>query len=265
MASNQFRLQPLSAEQLHQKRLEEERAQLLRRQEDIVVAMHAVRSSLRNFHSEAIQHTVHIFESTAVKIVDRLTRAILNKNEDVQFDELRSLEVPTADIERNCEQLKLQIANDRFDGKQPCQRIGETTFVPIAYDAFTSPIVDVDLDSTTWASNEEAVGGFASELTPFLTQRVAGEAFAPIRAMVGGIGGTPFMLSVTVSTYTQGARVSYSPSYFISYMTLASPTSPVKGLILPGRYMFMISERGSNSFDKGVFDVPPHFDIDLQV
>ena len=120
-------------------------------------------------------------------------------------------------------------------------------------------------EHTTMFSSDVAIESFVTELTPFLSQRVVGDAFARASAAVGGISGPPHMLTVTVSTHTQGARVSYSPSYFFSYAVLASPTSPVRGVILPGRYIFMISTPGVSKADKGIFDIPPIFNIDLQV
>lgn len=255
----------LTAQQMEKQKIEEARAlqakKLLEARLEIVSNMEVIRHNLRNLPGEAFNYVKSLCLDTAVKIVEHIKADLLNRQEAVSFDELRSLDVQTADIERDCELLKGQLQADNFQGKQPCQRIGESIYVPIGYNLETFNENQIDLNDFEMRSNEDAVTSFGSELVPFLTQRVAADVYAPMRGITGE--DNPLMLPITVSTQTLGARVSYSPSYFINYLTLASPTSPVKGMLLPGRYIFMISTRDSKLFDKGVFDIPPTFDIDL--
>ena len=248
----------LEAERLRTtERLAAERAQMA---SDLAQIRHAVAQLPR----EVFEHVKSTFHNAAVKLVNNLKSAILNNAESISFDELRSVEVPTADIERNCEALKEQISFDHFEGKQPCRRIGESVIVPVDYLGLRR-LGSWDQSDQHWLSNEDAVEEFGSELVPFLTQRVAAQTYFPMRGVTGGMDETPLLLPVTVSAYTIGARVSYSPSYFVNYQALASPTSPVKGMILPGRYIFMISTPNSKIFDQGLFNVPPDFNIPLLV
>lgn len=248
----------LEAEQLRTtERLAAERAQMASDLDEI-------RLEIAHFPREVFEHVRNKFHDVAVKLVNNLKIAILNNAEPISFDELRSVDVPTADIERDCETLKEQILFDQFGGKQPCYRIGESVVVPVDHQVLRG-LDSWNEDNQRWLSNEDAVEAFGAELVPFLSQRVASQIYFPIRGLTGGMNQTPLMLPVTVRAYTLGARVSYSPSYFVNYQTLASPTSPVQGMLLPGRYIFMISAPNQKLFDQGLFNLPPDFDISLLV
>lgn len=274
MASSGHRMHSQQAqnheELARQRRVEEEarvaaEAQLGHRLEEVAKEASALREAIGALRGEIIEYGLRQYREKAGRIVDRI-RGLLHRSPDAaDFQELRALDVPTADIERNCEQFRHQLLKDPFEGRHPCFRNEDGHAVPLAHNLFATPLEQKIGETAEFVSSEEAVDGFTSELTPFLAQRVVGDAFVRSSMLVGGFGGTPHMLTIRVTSRTPGARVEYSPAYFISYAVLSAPTSPVKGAILPGRYIFMISVLGSSSFDKGVFDIPPHFDVDLNI
>jgi len=68
-------------------------------------------------------------------------------------------------------------------------------------------------------------------------------------------------LQVQVSCLTPGLRIHVAPAYFISWVFFGSPTTPVTGYVLPGRYVFagdgpMLPKRTQ---DTGVFCIPPSY------
>ena len=74
---------------------------------------------------------------------------------------------------------------------------------------------------------------------------------------VGSGGG----LQVQVSCLTHGLRIHIAPAFFISWVFFGSPTTPVSGYVLPGRYVFagdgpMLPKWTQ---DPGVFSIPPTF------
>lgn len=87
--------------------------------------------------------------------------------------------------------------------------------------------------------------------------KVPGSSDPPPPPAVGPGGG----LQVQVSCLTPGLRIHISPAYFISWMFFGSPTTPVMGYVLPGRYVFagdgpMLPRR---TRDHGVFSIPPTY------
>ncbi len=80
---------------------------------------------------------------------------------------------------------------------------------------------------------------------------------SPPPPAVGPGGG----LRVLVSCLTPGLRIHISPAYFISWVFFGSPTTPVAGYVLPGRYVFagdgpMLPRRKK---DPTVFCIPPTY------
>jgi hypothetical protein len=250
-----------------QRRLEEQRLQEIRRREEerarLASDLGEIRAALASLPLEIFNWARHRLQDVAVRIVDDLKAAILDKARPMSFEDISGLGVPTADIERDCETLKEQIEPDGLNGSHPCREISPGVVVPI--DRSGAMASSHQLPEMRWLSNTEAVNAFGRELVPFLIQRVAASAYFPMRGIAGGMSPTPLMLPVTVSAITLGARVSYSPSYFVNYQTLASPTSPVYGVLLPGRYIFMISTAGSKQYDQVLFNVPPDLTIPLNV
>jgi hypothetical protein len=101
---------------------------------------------------------------------------------------------------------------------------------------------------------EEAEGGLKRNLGGFLSYRFAGmkrwgewiqgrygisrsklpSGGTPPPPAVGPGGG----MQVQVSCLTPGLRIHISPAYFITWVYFGSPTTPVAGYVLPGRYVF---------------------------
>ncbi len=128
----------------------------------------------------------------------------------------------------------------------------------------------------------EAEGGIRRSLNGFLSYRFAGmkrwaewiqgigtqlfggskgpaasSSSPPPPPTVGAGGG----LQVQVSCLTPGLRIHISPAYFISWVFFGSPTTPVAGYVLPGRYVFagdgpMLPRRRK---DHAVFCIPPTY------
>lgn len=240
--------------------------------EDAASSVQRVLEELKTVHERIFLYWKEHFLDDASAIVKELKESILQQEIPLAVDNLRALAVQTADIESNCAQLKKQVAEDRFEGRLACLRTGEGPFIPVSDSEFfgnTKLYNDLPHDVFTLIDTEMAVDNFCDELTPFLTQRLAGQAYLPrADALVGGTsggGGMNNLLPIRVFSPTIGARVSYSPAYFISYIVFSAPTSPAIGMVAPGRYIFMLTMNNSDLFDRGVFDVPLTFDIPLAV
>ncbi len=103
-------------------------------------------------------------------------------------------------------------------------------------------------------------------ITRFLRTRVGedDEAPRPTARAVGAaphgfLKGSPY-LSFQVSTPGRsGLRIHYTPSYFVDWNNVfGSPTTPVDGWILPGRYKFgAMTPNGDFLIDNANFDIPP--------
>lgn len=226
-----------------------------------------INQKLANISEQVFHHLISQVSSASEKIVNQVRRRIFGEADKGALEALRSLRIPTADIEHNCDQLRSQVEADRYSGTLLCQRIGESSFVPISDTEVAGNEEHYRKrlgQDVNFLPTEEAVNNFCNELNRFLTQRVAGQGgyIPPAKSVIGL---PPGMLPVRVFSPTFGARVSYSPAYFINYITLSAPTSPVTGAILPGRYIFMLSINFSRKFDQGVFDIPPSLDINLLV
>lgn len=233
---------------------------------EVANAVIEIDDELSTIPERVFTHLVHKVSSATTIIVKQIRNTILGATDEGTLEALRSLGIPTADIEHDCEQLRSQVEADRYSGRLVCQSIGQGPFVPIsdaelmANERYYHQQSEHDV---RLLSTEEAVDNFCNELNPFLAHRVAGRGYFPLAQSI--VGGPSQMLPIKVFSPTSGARVSYSPAYFINYITLAAPTSPVLGSILPGRYIFMISTAYGKKFDQGVFDIPPSFNINLLV
>lgn len=86
------------------------------------------------------------------------------------------------------------------------------------------------------------------------TKRPAG---TPPPPAVGSGGG----LQVQVSCLTPGLRIHVAPAFFINWVYFGSPTTPVTGYVLPGRYVFAGDGPMLPKFtkDNGVFCIPPSY------
>jgi hypothetical protein len=192
----------------------------------------------------------------------------------MSFEKLRRISRQMADVEDNLEKLQHQIRQARQEGldQLACARVGDV-MVPLSVDELwrqqqpQHPHAPASFDprSRFTTSIDQALAGVKRQLAPFLLNRIAATGYFH-KWLTGGMGGTRHMLSVVVHSQTVGARVSYSPSYFVNYVALAAPTTPVQGLLDPGRYIFMLTAQGPLRLtDSQVFDVPPSFDISLMV
>jgi hypothetical protein len=243
--------EPARAQPFVAHRLDETRAQIDHELSQIEEQVYA---SLVGRLSEAME-----------EITREVWRGVLGAPGERAIDALRSLDVPTHDVEGSYEELKSQVEADRYQGGLPCLLAGEGRFIPVAEPLSTDGDFHMQAEVNV-RPTEAAVGGFCDELKPFLANRVAAKSWFPrMRDFFGGMSQTPLNLPVRVFSPTTGARVSCSPAYFINYVSFAAPTSPAASVLLPGRYIFMISTRQGRQFDQGVFDIPPTFDVQLLV
>lgn len=70
-----------------------------------------------------------------------------------------------------------------------------------------------------------------------------------------------------VHTDTYGLRIYYTPAYWFSpNQVFGSPTSPVEGWIMPGRYKFGAAGASYRlKFDEGEFNIPPSTEAHLEI
>jgi hypothetical protein len=199
------------------------------------------------------------------EVTREVWRGVLGAPGERAVDALRSLGVPTHDVEGNYDEFRSQVEADRYQGGMPCVQAGDGRTIPVAEPLSTDGNFHMHAEVNV-RPMEAAVAGFCDELKPFLAQRVAAKSWFPrMRDFFGGMSQTPLNLPVRVFSPTLGARVSCSPAYFINYVSFAAPTSPATSVLLPGRYIFMISTRRGKQYDQGVFDIPPSFDVRLLV
>lgn len=110
---------------------------------------------------------------------------------------------------------------------------------------------------------EETKGFLKNRLIKFLLSRFQAkdqEGSPPTSPPVNL--GVPFQ----VITKYDGLRVHYSPAYFFNpSLVFGSPTSPVLGLIQPGRYLFGVAGRGLAEpwFSTAEVDIPPDDHMEL--
>lgn len=236
-----------------------------------------VQAAIQGARNELTRNRQGTFETlkqevadAVVDVVAEIRRDLLGSSDEGSSAEaLHSLRIPTHDVEKNCDYLRDQLNADRFQGRLLCRKIGDLPYVPVSdteYWLNEAAYADGLQHDVRWLPTDEAVDGFLKELESFLLQRIAGSIYLPERILdFGGLISAPTMLSVNVASHTSGARVEYSPAYFHQYIVLSAPTSPVSGMVLPGRYIFLISKRATKKYDKGVFDIPPSFSIQLLV
>ena len=185
----------------------------------------------------------------------------------LDFSLLRQVGIRFADVEDNVEKLKHQVQTSLRQGRDslPCLPVGELP-VPVSTEWLArSRQTGTEEDEVlpTDVPIDEALDNAGRNLAPFIAQRVGSTAY--LSQVLGGMGGAQ-MLSVVVHSLHHGDRVSYSPAYFVNYSVLASPTTPVQGVVDPGTYIFMVTSPGRKPRrDHGVFPIPPKFDISLQV
>ncbi len=226
---------------------------------------------LEEHYRELADEYLHAHRSSswiAEELADDLCRDLLRDDRSINFAHLRNVPVQTADIEDNLERLARIFYILRRTGTDviPCAAAGKFA-VPISIDEEVAHNFgqleargDVFMIGFT-----KALEGVHKQLTEFLLDRIASKVFNKSK-FHGGMSNTPNFLSITVSSRATGARVSYSPAYFINYMPLAAPTSPVQGVIAPGRYLFRLTTPGPQHLvDQQVFDIPPSFKISLMV
>ena len=229
--------------------------------------------------NSSIANLIGAFSHTARVVSDTIIDQWLNTSGRMSFRSLRALPVAVADVEANLEQLDEQIRFARGTNLTvPCANVGGKA-IPVAIPEFSmdshwnqKPSNELlRLYASHVASNENVIStdeetalkNVGDELSGFLGNRLAA---SHAQRSLGAIGMTSTLLQVVVSAHTAGARVSYSPSYFINYLYLGAPTTPVTGYLLPGRYVFMLTTLARKKMkDNGVFDVPPIFNVSLAV
>lgn len=220
----------------------------------------------RQYSAQVHANLVEASLATVAEVTEQLSAEIAEPSKSISYDNLRRFDIASADIERDCDQLKLQVTENRFDGKLPCSLLGEDGFlVPVSY----SELLMVEMRGTepegrAFLPIEQALRGFAAGLTQFLLLRIAARFFFS-NVSPPPPNSSPPQMPIRVFSQTHGARVSYSPAYFISYVTFSAPTSPALGTILPGRYLFKITTNQRDFFDQALFDIPPSFDVSLMV
>lgn len=72
-------------------------------------------------------------------------------------------------------------------------------------------------------------------------------------------------LTVQLNTVNHGLQIQASPAYFVNWSYFGSPTSPITGSLIPGKYIFAGSGVGLPTFtvDPTIVDIPPNFNITL--
>lgn len=195
-------------------------------------------------------------------LVDRLHEGV-----DLDYGPLRGLHAETGDVEHHLDMLAdhVNLPHVRSTGALPCVEV-DGVAVPIASQHLLRRKSGRAAIRTKSAPLSQALEGVGHHLARFLSIRVAWDFFHPAQRPSLGMDPTKTMLAIKVHSHTSGGRVSYSPAYFINYIHLAAPTSPVHGRIQPGRYVFMVTTIGPKSvYDSQPFDIPPSFDVHLVV
>jgi uncharacterized FlaG/YvyC family protein len=266
---NRAKLEAAAREEAHQQQAMRER-ELREEMQQLKAGIDEIRETIQNLPAGLLLHLKSQFQETAIKIVRRLSSQILDMNQRLSFESLRTLGIYCADIEHDCEQLKAQIAENRFDGSQPCLRISTGSFVPVSDSELRANeehyAAEHASDTLRLLSNEEAVAGFGEELAPTIAHRCAAESYFPYLGKGSENENTwPHFLRLSVFSDTLGGRAYYSPAYFIRYQIVGAPLSPVIGMIPAGRHIFMVATVTGNVFDNQTFDSPPDFSIPLSI
>ncbi|MBD3813323.1 MAG: hypothetical protein IE917_14020 [Betaproteobacteria bacterium] len=237
---------------------------------------------------EILTRSLRLFEElrddvarAAKRISDEMIEQLLLPARSLSFASFRRLPLHMADVEDNLDKLKGQVRFQQQYGltDMPCVPVGDV-LIPVSTEEVwrrqhdgsrkpgdTGPTESREaMESFRPLSIERALSNVGQHLSPFIADRMAASRYFAIGGFTGGMSGSPHMLSVVVHSLTVGARVSYSPAYFVNYIALAAPTTPVQGMLDPGRYIFMLTAPGSVRLtDSQVFDVPPTFSISLTV
>lgn len=102
-------------------------------------------------------------------------------------------------------------------------------------------------------SPQEARDFFNIRLRQFLEPRITRASSEKTTSMVHQ------GLKFKVHTYTNGLRVHFMPAYWFSpNQVFGSPTTPVEGWIMPGRYKFgTVGPAYGLQFDDGEYNIPP--------
>lgn len=88
----------------------------------------------------------------------------------------------------------------------------------------------------------------------------------------GGTGSPPGIpnltnyLVLTINTQNQNYKIESSPAYFINWSYFGAPTTPIKGPILPGKYIFRgipPSTPGQPVLDSSIVSIPPQYNITI--
>lgn len=231
---------------------------------------------------EIVNRSLRLFEELrgdvshdAERVSEELIEQLLSPTRSFSFAPLRRLPMHMADVEDNLDKLKGQVRYLQQEGStnMPCVPVGDV-LIPLSTEEVWRQRHDRDHESgyngpmelAKSISIDCALSNVERHLSPFLADRMAASRYFAIGGFASGGGGSPHMLSVVVHSKTVGARVSYSPAYFVNYIALAAPTTPVQGVLDPGRYIFMLTAPGPvRLIDSQVFDVPPTFSISLMV
>ena len=240
------------------------------------VLHHGLASAVATIEESVASIHMQAFEALRSDIGESVNQIVSEVRDYLRFraapesvnEALRSLPVATQDIEDNCQELRDQIAADRFNGDLMCRRVGDSIFTPASLGELAkneSAYFEDNSGDTARLPIEEGANGFCDELADFLKTRIASQAIAGGSPGGGLIGTIPLMLPVRVFSPTVGARVSYSPAYFHSYIVFGAPTSPAVSHISPGRYVFLIHAPNSKKYDRSLFDIPPTYDVHLIV
>ena len=227
----------------------------------------ALRSALRMHRTKAMSDLAQELEGIVDPTVESIKGNILRKKQNQVIDVLRDLDIYSADIEHHCSQLARQLMQNSHDGHLISLKTPNGSVVPIS-DASAGHLKEISLFfETGLATTEHAVAGFAAELKLFIVKRMVGQFFFPHEEQIidDGADHRHGSLPIHVHSLQSGARVDSSPAYFIDFKDFSSPTSPAKGSLVPGRYIFRISTGTGEFYDRGVFDVPDSFNIQLTV
>lgn len=210
---------------------------------------------------------VEKFANRAQELAERLVDQIRVPYAEIDFSLLRDTKARFADVEDNLEKLKQQVQAAHREGhnRLPCLPVGQVP-IPASTEWLArsrqSGIDEGEMQPIN-VPIDRALDNVGRHLAPFIAQRVGSTGY--LSQVVGGMGGAQ-MLSVVVHSLNHGDRVSYSPAYFVNYSVLASPTTPVQGVVDPGTYIFMVTSPGRKPRrDPGIFPIPPTFSIPLQV
>lgn len=165
---------------------------------------------------------------------------------------LRTSGIYTGDIEADCSDLQKAAKATSF----LLGVFGVNPDIPDLPVPISAPVLQFFSLPKNWSirpvQSAELFKGFSKALELFLGIRFALTSRFPTNT------GIRPMISFTVHTRYDDGRVHYSPCYYISNRSVfGAPTTPVRGQIDPGRYVFAVEYPGGPMQpDNGVYDVP---------